>query len=314
MKDRARTGKNRKSRDGQSASAGIYSTTMKKRGLLVPLAGVAVAVIWGLTFLSTKVAVVELKPMTLALMRFVIATLLLPSIAWLSRTSLAIRWRDVPLLVASGFMGITLYFFFENNGIMRLSASESSIIVGTIPVLTLLVDILVYRRKINPAVMAGILLSFVGVTLIVIRSEAAKASPGGYFFMTGAALSWVVYTFITKPVAGKYSLLSITFWQIFFGMVGCIPFALLEGQVIARLSFPVILNVLFLGILASAVGYWLYVLVLDKLGASRSSVFINLIPVVSVVTSFIVLGERLAPLQLAGGAAAIFGVYLATSR
>ncbi|HWP69269.1 MAG TPA: DMT family transporter [Rectinemataceae bacterium] len=287
---------------------------MKKQSSLVPLAGVAVAVIWGLTFLSTKVAVVELKPMTLALMRFVIATLLLPPIVWLSRTSLAIRWKDVPLIAASGFMGITLYFFFENNGIMRLSASESSIIIGTIPVLTLLVDVAVYRRKIRSSVMAGILLSFVGVALIVVRSEAAKASPGGYFFMIGAAVSWVIYTFITKPLGDKYSLLSITFWQIFFGMIGCIPFALFEGQSIARLSSQVIFNVLFLGILASAVGYWLYVLVLDKLGASRSSVFINLIPVVSVIASFVVLGERLAPLQLAGGAAAIFGVYLATSR
>lgn len=291
-----------------------YSTAMKKQSSLVPLAGVAVAVIWGLTFLSTKVAVVELKPMTLALMRFVIATLLLPPIVWLSRTSLAIRWKDVPLIVASGFMGITLYFFFENNGILRLSASESSIIIGTIPVLTLLVDVVVYRRKIRSSVMAGILLSFVGVALIVVRSEAAKASPGGYLFMIGAAISWVIYTFITKPLGDKYSLLSITFWQIFFGMIGCIPFALFEGQSIARLSSQVIFNVLFLGILASAVGYWLYVLVLDKLGASRSSVFINLIPVVSVIASFVVLGERLAPLQLAGGAAAIFGVYLATSR
>jgi len=296
------------------AKWGGYSTAMKKQNTLISLAGVAVAVIWGLTFLSTKVAVAELKPMTLALLRFVIATFLLPPIVRLSRTSLAIRWRDVPLVALSGFMGITLYFFFENNGILRLSASESSIIIGTIPVLTLLVDMAVYRRKIRPGVKAGILLSFLGVALIVFRSEAAIASPDGYLYMVGAALSWVIYTFITKPLGGKYPLLSITFWQIFFGMIGCIPFALLEGQSVASLSSSVIFNVLFLGVLASAVGYWLYVLVLDKLGASRSSVFINLIPVVSVIASFVVFGERLAPLQLVGGAATIFGVYLATSR
>jgi drug/metabolite transporter (DMT)-like permease len=87
---------------------------------------------------------------------------------------------------------------------------------------------------------------------------------------------------------------------------------MLEGQGFVRVSTPVLLNVVFLGVLASAVGYWLWVMVLDKLGASRSSVFINLIPVVSVVASFIVLGERLAPPQLAGGAATVIGVYLAT--
>ncbi|MGB4585772.1 MAG: DMT family transporter [Rectinemataceae bacterium] len=287
---------------------------MKKQATFVPLAGLAVAVIWGLTFLSTKVAVVELKPMTLALLRFVIATILLPPIAWFSKTTLSISWKDAPLIAASGFMGITLYFFFENNGIMRLSASESSIIVGTIPILTLLTDLVVYRRKIKPAVTAGIFLSFGGVALIVARSEAAIASPAGYFYMIGAAVAWVVYTFITKPLGGKYSLLSITFWQIFFGMLGCIPFAVAEGQDIGHLSFSIWLNVAFLGVLASALGYWLYVIVLDKLGASRSSVYINLIPVVSIVASFILLGERLAPLQLIGGATAIAGVYLVTSK
>jgi drug/metabolite transporter (DMT)-like permease len=287
---------------------------MKKQGSPEALAGVAVALIWGLTFLSIKVAVAELKPMTLALLRFIIATLLLPPIALLTKTSLAIRWRDLPLVALSGFLGVTLYFFFENNGIMRLSASESSIIIGTIPVLTLIVDMAFYRRRVKGSVVAGIVLSFVGVAVMVIRSKSAAASSEGYFYMVGAAFSWVAYTFVTKPLGGKYPLLSITFWQIFFGMLGCIPFALVEGQSFSRLSAPVILNVLFLGILASAIGYWLWVIVLDKLGASRSSVFINLIPVVSVIASFIVLGERLAPLQLAGGAATIAGVYLATKR
>lgn len=280
----------------------------------MPLAGVAVAVVWGLTFLSTKVVVAELSPMMLALLRFIVATMFMPPIAWLSRTSLKIRWRDVPLLAASGFIGITLYFFFENNGILRLSASESSIIVGTIPVLTLVVDMVFYRRRLSWPVVAGILLSFLGVTLIVARSEAAKASPGGYLYMVGAAATWVIYTFMTKPLGGRYPLLAITFWQIFFGMLGCVPFAAVEGFRLGRVTVSLVLNVLFLGVLASALGYWLYVLVLDRLGASRSSVFINLIPVVSIVAAFFILGERLAPLQLAGGAVAIAGVYLATSR
>lgn len=286
---------------------------MRRSQPLVPLFGILVAVIWGMTFLSIKVAVRELGPMSLALSRFVIASLILPLIALATKTSLRVRTKDLPLLAFSGLTGITFYFFFENNGIMRLSASESSIIIGTIPVLTLIVDILLYKRKPSPSVALGILLSFLGVALIVLRSEAAAASPGGYLFMVGAAASWVLYSFLTKPFSGAYPLLSITFWQIFFGTLGCLPFALLERQDFSGIGAATILNVLFLGVLASAFGYWLYVIVLDRLGASRSSVFINLIPVVSIVASFILLGERLAPLQLAGGAVTIAGVYLATA-
>jgi drug/metabolite transporter (DMT)-like permease len=286
---------------------------MRTSQRLVPLYGILVAILWGLTFLSIKVAVGELGPMSLALMRFVIASAIMPAIALVSKTTLRISLKDMPLIALSGFVGITFYFFFENNGIMRLSASESSIIIGTIPVLTLLVDMFLYKRKVRAKVSIGILLSFIGVAFIVLRSEAARSSPGGYLFMIGAAMSWVLYSFITKPLSGKYPLLALTFWQILFGMLGCIPFAVFERQDFSSLSVVVILNVVFLGVLASAIGYWLYVLVLDNMGASRSSVFINLIPVVSVIASFVILGERLAALQLMGGLVTIAGVYLATS-
>lgn len=287
---------------------------MEKRFGFVHAAGVAIGIIWGLTFLSIKVIVVELPPMTLALLRFIMASALMPLLAMVSKTSLRLAWRDLPMAASGGLMGITFYFFFENNGIMRLSASESSLIVGTIPILTLVAEMILYRKKPRLAVTGGILLSFVGVAFIVLKSEAAQSSPEGYLYMVGAALTWVAYSFLTKPLAPRYPLLAITFWQIFFGMLGCIPFALIEGRGFGGLSLPIWLNVAFLGVVASAVGYWLYVVVLDRLGASRSSVFINLIPVVSIVASYFVLGERLAPLQLAGGAAAILGVYLATSR
>ena len=275
--------------------------------------GTAVALIWGLTFLSTKVAVREMGPMSLALSRFIIAVFTLLPIVALTRTSLRVEGRDLPRLAAAGFLGITLYFLFENNGIMRLSASESSIIVGTIPILILLIEILVFKRRMKPVVIVGIVLSFLGVAGIVARSDTVKSNPEGYLYMVGAALVWVAYTFLTKPLGLKYSLLCVTFWQIFFGTLGCIPFAIAEGQNFASISLSVWLNVAFLGVLASALGYWFYVIVLDKLGPSRSAVFINLIPVVSIVASFFLLGERLLPLQVVGGAAAIAGVYLATS-
>lgn len=250
--------------------------------------------------------------MTLALWRFIIASLLLPVIALINKTPLAVKPRDLPLLFVSGLIGITLYFFFETYGIMRLSASESSIIIGTVPVLTLLVDMVFYRIRVGKSVVVGILLSFGGVAVMVAESGSASSSSGGYLFMIGAAVSWVCYTFLTKPLGLKYPILCVTFWQIFFGMLGCIPLALLEGQGFVRVSTPVLLNVLFLGVLASAGGYWLWVTVLDRMGPSRSSVFINLIPVVSVVASYFILGERLAHSQLAGGAATVIGVYLAT--
>jgi len=272
--------------------------------------GVLVAVIWGLTFLSSKVALTEFGPMSLSLFRFVIATVLLTVIMIATRTKFRIAWRDMPLFIVSSIIGVTLYFYFENNGILLLTASESSLIVGAIPVVTILVEAILYRRRPRLRIVVGIVLSFIGVGLIVARSEGASTSRKGYLYMAGAVASWVVYGFATKPLSGKYPLLSITFWQMFFGALGCIPFSIAEGQRWSGFSTDVLLNAAFLGVFGSALGYWLYVIVLENLGPGRSSVFINLIPVVSVAASFVLLGERLSALQFVGAALAITGVYL----
>ena len=275
--------------------------------------GVIVAVIWGLTFLSIKVALREFGPMSLPLFRFVIASLLLALIMILTRTRFRIAWKDVPMLSLSAFSGVTLYYYFENNGIMRLTASESSLIVGTIPVVTLLAEMIAFKIRPRRSVMLGIVLSFVGVALIVMRSENASTSVSGYFFMLGAVLSWVAYGFMTKPLSGRYPMLTITFWQMVIGALGCMPFALAEQQSWTGFSTSVLLNATFLAVFGSAIGYWLYIIVLDELGPGRSSVFINLIPVVSVTASFVFLGERLSAMQVAGACLAIAGVYLASS-
>jgi drug/metabolite transporter (DMT)-like permease len=279
-----------------------------------PLYGLFVALIWGLSFLSIKTAVAVLPPMTLAASRFVIACAVLPLIALAARERMRVAWRDVPVLAAGGLVGVTLYFLGENNGVRLLSASESSLIIGAIPVLTVLTERVFLKTKLGARAYLGAFASFAGVALIVARSEGASSSPIGYLYMGVAALSWVAYSFLTRPVSGRYGRITVTFWQSLFGLAGCIPFALTEHAAWRAPGTEVVLNVLYLGVLCSAVGYWLYVETLDTLGAGRASVFINLIPVVSVIGAFFILGERLGGLQLLGGAIAIAGVYLATMQ
>jgi drug/metabolite transporter (DMT)-like permease len=284
----------------------------KRRSALV--AATSVSVIWGLSFLSTKVAISALPPMTIAAARFVVAVALLLPIAWLRREDLRIRLRDAPLMAAGGVFGVSLYFLCENNGIALLTASESSLVIGVIPVLTMLVDRAVLKTVLRARSYAGAVLSFAGVALIVAPSLGGSASSvAGFLYMGGAALCWVAYALVTKPLSSRYSGLSITFWQSAFGLVGCLPFAFAEHASWGVVDLTVALNVLYLGVLCSAAGYLLYVDAMEVLGAGTTSVFLNLVPVVSVAAAYLILGERLGGLTLAGGAVAIAGVYLATS-
>jgi drug/metabolite transporter (DMT)-like permease len=218
-------------------------------------------------------------------------------------------------MAAGGLFGVSLYFLCENNGIALLTASESSLVIATIPVITMLVDRAVLKSAIARRSYVGAILSFAGVALIVAPSlgGASASSIEGFLFMGGAALCWVAYALVTKPLSGRYSGLSISFWQCFFGLLGCLPFAFAEAPTFEGLGPAVILNVLYLGLFCSAAGYLLYIAAMNNLGAGATSVFLNLVPVVSVVAAYLLLGERLGGMSLAGGAIAVAGVYLATS-
>ena len=167
------------------------------------LLATATAFIWGLSFLSIKVVITVVPPMSLGLARFVIATLLLLLFFVAQRSLPRLALRDLPLMAGSGLIGVTLYFAGENNGIMLLSASESSIIVGTIPVLTVLADRLFIHNKLRALQYAGAAMSAIGVSLMVAESLKISAQPMGYLYMILAALAWVAYAFATRPLLSK---------------------------------------------------------------------------------------------------------------
>ena len=274
--------------------------------------GILFAVIWGLSFLSTKVAVAAIPPMTLTLAQFGIACLALPPIALLAGEDLRVPPRDMPVLALAGILGITLFYYCQNNGVLKLSASESALIIATVPIVSVIADRVFLGTRLSGRVYAGSLLSFAGVALIVAQPAAASPSSlKGYLYMFGAVLAWVAYSFATLRVAGRHGRLSVTFWQCLYGTLSCLPFALWESAAWRRPAPVVVLNVLYLGLMCSVVAFALFVAAIDHIGVGKASLFINLIPAVAVVAGYFILGDRLGRLQLAGGALVLGGVYFA---
>jgi drug/metabolite transporter (DMT)-like permease len=308
----------------------------------------ACVLFWGFSFISIKVAIAVFPPMTLGLFRFVLALVFLFFIKRGFAPKQTLKLRDVPLLFGAGITGVTLYFFCENNGVALVTASEASIITGAIPVLTMAVEwagAKLFRRpsgssppeRLGGRRWLGAVISMAGVWLVAGAALAVSGSLRGYLYMGGAALSWVAYCFLTRPLfarqngragdfakdsglsqnpvtAGLRSARSgriyIVFWQSVFGALGFLPFAIAEYPQWGRPDIPVLLHLIFLGIFCSALGYWFYAHSLEVLGVSVSSVFINFIPVVTVSGGFFLLGERLSPLQWFGAILVLTGVYL----
>jgi drug/metabolite transporter (DMT)-like permease len=257
--------------------------------------------------------VAQIPPNTLALSRFLIASVLLLALLRVREPKTRLEKKDIPRVLLAGVVGVTLYFLFENNGVKLTSASAASIIVATVPILTLLVGALIYGERLTRREVVASAVSFVGVYLVIGANFAAfgnLADLCGSVLMLGAAFSWVAYSFLTRTLARAYSHLALVTYQTILATLTLIPLSLLEVRSWKPVTSIAVLNVVFLGVACSAMGYVLYVYAQNKLGVALSSLFINFIPVVTVAAGFIILGERMSPYQITGGALVVLSVIL----
>jgi len=286
---------------------------------------IACVLFWGFSFISIKITVAVFPPMTLGALRFALAVVILFFVKRKIAPEEKIEKKDIPLLVGAGITGVTLYFFFENNGVALTSASEASIFIGAIPVITMISEaawakISIGRKKelkekrqslSIKTVLSGIgaLISLAGVALVAGVSLALSGTALGYAYMSGTCVSWVSYCLLTRPLFASHTRIFIVFWQSLAGFIGFLPFTFFEASW-QMPGLDVWGHLLFLGLFCSALGYWFYAMALEDLGVAKATIFINFIPVISAIGGFFVLGERLKPLQWFGAALVLAGVYL----
>lgn len=285
---------------------------MNRDRLIGIIAMIVTVIIWGVSFVNIRVAVMVLPAMTLGLIRFIIATAIMFVAVIVKKKSLKIHKEDFIYFLLAGGVGITAYFYFENNGIKYTSASIASLIIASIPVFAIITESIIYKKKITFKVMICLVLSILGVLMISgFDIEEIKASGylTGYLMMFGAAITWIVYSVASKNIYDKYDQVTLVFYQFLIGMLCFVPFAVFEKTDWSLVTFDVMIHVIILGVFASAVGFFLYLIGLDKLGITESSLYINIIPLVTVITSIFYLGETITINHVIGGTMVMLSVY-----
>ncbi|OQY07778.1 MAG: hypothetical protein B6I28_05335 [Fusobacteriia bacterium 4572_132] len=270
-------------------------------------------IIWGISFVSIKVAIKVIEPMTLGFLRFFLASILLFLMVKFKNQSLKIYKEDYHLFLVAGGIGITLYFYFENNGVKITTASIASLVIASIPVISTIAESIVYKINITISKWISLVISIIGVLLIVGFDYKELINSGflkGYLMMFAAAFTAVAYSLSSKPLFKKYDQLTILFYQTIIGTVFFMPFMIFENNSWALVDALVIANIVFLGVFASAIAFYLNLIGLKHLGISHSSMYMNVIPIVSVIVSMIFLNERITFMQLLGGMFVIYSVYL----
>jgi drug/metabolite transporter (DMT)-like permease len=279
-------------------------------------AAVGMTVAFGLSFVATKYALRGFEPLLVALLRFTLAGATL-WLVWRLRAGRERATRaDLRRLALLGFVSLTVYFSFENLGIARTSASAASILIGAIPVFTVVLNHFTLREATGARQWLGIGLSFAGIiALVVTAGSASGGSLGGDLLVLAASLSAAVYGLLARRILVDRSALFVTTWQNLFGALFMAPLALVEAIVVGvrQPTAPAVGGVLYLTAVCSVTAYLLLNYAFRFLSAGRVSVFINLTPVVAVAAAYVLLGERFTAGQALAAAVVVAGVWLANS-
>lgn len=287
---------------------------MKERSTWAHVTALAVILVWGITFVSTKVLLDRgMTPSAIMFYRFLVAYLLILPLT--ARQLLAGSFRDELLFVALGITGGSLYFIAENVALQHTRAANVALLVCTAPLFTAFLSGLILRERPRANQWWGSMIALSGVALVVFNGQGGlQLDLAGDLLSIAAAVSWALYTIILRRLDSRYSTLFVTRKVFFYGLVTLLPVLRLDARASVSLLFssPVVLwNLLFLGVLASFLCYIFWNRVIACLGAIRASNYIYLNPVVTLVASAIILSERATSLAVLGTILVLGGVYLA---
>lgn len=279
---------------------------------LYHILAIATVVIWGTTFISTKVLLeAGLHPSSIFFYRFFLAYLLL--LAFFPRPLFAANFRDELLLMAGGFFGGAFYFAAENTALQISQASNVALIITTTPIFTAILSYLFLKDE-RPrfALYLGSTIGLLGVAFVVYNGTfELKIDPLGDILALLSALSWASYNIVLKRINKKYSTGFITRKVFFYGLVLILPmffFYPLNHPLNMLLEPKVLYNLLFLGVMASMLCFLSWTVVIERLGALRSSNYVYIVPLVTMLTSYFFLEEVITPTAIVGGVLVLAGV------
>jgi drug/metabolite transporter (DMT)-like permease len=290
---------------------------MPKTKLIPYLEVFFAVVVWGASFIATKVVLAEISPITIVWLRFLMGVLILGLAVYL-RGQFALpnknEWGYFALL---GFLGITLHQGLQSNGLITSEASTTAWIVATTPVFMALLGWLMLKENLGWVRISGILLAFLGVLVVVSDGNITSISIGkfgapGDVLILISAVNWAVFSTLSRRGLKSHPASLMMFYVMFLGWIfTSLLFIPSGGWIeIPHLTRNGWIAVLFLGILCSGLAYIAWYDALQALSAAQTGAFLYIEPLVAVVVAAIVLGEPIIWASLLGGAVILIGVWL----
>ncbi len=282
---------------------------------------VAACIFWGVGFPIAKIGIAYIHPFSFAFIRFFLVSFLSVIFFRLSPFDLVLKLRDnFAVLFLMALTGILLYGVFFLFALVFTKASDVSLISGANPIITTVFAYIILKEKAGLLGVLGIMLSFIGVAFIVsngsLKTFLNMNFNTGDLLMLAATTMWAIYSVITKKALLRLDIFDAVCLTSFLGALMFLPLAIFYGNLQNLLGYPIQgwLSVLYMVFFSTIFAFSAWYRGIEQIGASKSSVFVNLVPVFGVLTSVFLLNESLKFYEITGGLFVIIGVVLTNRR
>lgn len=274
--------------------------------------------IWGTTYISTKMLLKNFSPTEIMFFRFLLAY---PILLLIKPVRIPYKnLREESLFALAGLFGVTMYFTLQNTSLVYTLASNAGVLISVAPFLTAILSyFLLKSESLHKFFFVGFGFAIVGVILISFNGNfILKLNPLGDILALSCALAWAAYCIFMKKISAlDYHVIPCTRKIFFYGIIFMIPLLPLFDfhWNLARFTYlPNIFNMLFLGLGASALCFVTWNYAVGVLGAVRTSIYIYFNPIITVVTSAIILHERITTVAVIGVVLILAGLYLSEQK
>lgn len=267
--------------------------------------------IWGSSFIALKSAMADLGEFTVIFFRMLIA-----SFCFLYFIKGFLKYdftkSDIKYILLLAIFEPCLYFIFEAKALLYTSASQAGMITSLMPLITAIAAGYYLKEIISRQLILGSGLAMIGAVWLSVQASTTLSAPNpmlGNLLELGAMFCAAGYTIVTRYLVDKYSALFITAIQAFIGAIFFFPFFIYEYFTVdMNFTIEAMSWLLYLGVVVTLCGYGLYNFALTKIEASKAAMFVNLIPVFTLILAFLILGEKLSVSELIASATILAGV------
>jgi drug/metabolite transporter (DMT)-like permease len=268
---------------------------------------------WSSAYAAIAYALASFTPGEVALARLAIGSLCCAALLLVKKVPMPAK-RDWPQLALLGVIGLTVYHLCLNTAETRVASGTAAILISLVPAATAALSAIWLRERLSPRTLVGLGVALVGVVMVVLASgKDVKFEPMAALVLV-SVLASAIFFVGQKPLFARNSMLGVTGFTFFAGMLGTLPFGLGLPHALAAAPASHIWALVWLGIAPTFIGYIAWNAALHRASASQVSSFIYFSPPIAVLIGWVWLGERPGWLTLIGGAVTVGGVVLANAR